>query len=69
MHDAQQIAELLRAAGPLGLLVLVAIMVWRRKLYLEREYEAMREDRDFWRNAAVTAMNIGEAAVKRGGER
>lgn len=51
-------------SGP-ALLVLGIFLLHKGYIVLGREYRALNEDRNFWRDTAVRALNIGEAVAKR----
>lgn len=54
--------------GPLGLVVfLLTVVVWggrRRWWVFGGEFTDMRDDRDFWRELAVSLMSATETSVK-----
>lgn len=52
--------------GPAGLLVGLILTVWAfatRRVIARGIYEEMRDDRDRWRQIALTGLNISEQAV------
>ena len=55
---------------PVAVVVIaISFMAWRAlsagKLVLGREHDAVVKDRDFWRQTALQALNVSEAAVAR----
>lgn len=54
--------------GPLGLLVfLLTVVVWggrKRWWVFGGEFADMRDDRDFWRDLAMSTINATETSVK-----
>ena len=65
----QPILKTLAEVGPWGLIViLLAIAVWlyaTDRIVSAGRHRIMVEDRDYWRDTALRALNIGEAAVAR----
>lgn len=60
-----ELVSLLSDAGIVGMLIFVlaggqrGVYVWRR------EYEELKKDRDWWRETALRALDVGEEAVRR----
>lgn len=59
------IAEAISTISGPALLVLGIFLLHKGYIVLGREYKALNEDRNFWRDTAVRALNIGEAVAKR----
>lgn len=49
--------------GAVGLLLLVALMVFRGHLIPKATYQALERDRDMWRDTALKAMGHSEALM------
>lgn len=49
--------------GAVGLLVLVALMIYRGALVPRRTYEELKLDRDYWRAVALKAIGQADALL------
>ena len=63
------VVDVLARVGPWGLLVLASLAAtWAYatdRVVSAGRHAEMVEDRDFWRETAVVALNLGEAAARR----
>ena len=56
-------AEWVVPGGAVGLLTLVALMIYRGQLVPRRTYDDLRQDRDYWREAAMKSQRHTEALM------
>ncbi len=63
--DARWLLDALRTGGPaVGLVFLAIVFAFLRgTIHTDREFRAMKDDRDFWRAEALDALSTGERAV------
>lgn len=63
-----ELLDFLTKGGLLAGLVLFIAGLWQRRLIWRGEFDAMVEDRNFWRNTALTALGLAEGSAKRNGK-
>lgn len=65
MDGAQDVLRILDSFGVLGALVLAFIGGMRKWYVWHWQYREVVRDRDFWRDTALRALNVGEAVIGR----
>lgn len=63
--DPEALTTFLRDAGVIGVLVIIIVGGIKKLWVWGWQYREMERDRDFWRDTALRALNISEAAVSR----
>lgn len=63
--DPEALTTFLRDAGVIGVLVIIIVGGIKKLWVWGWQYREMEKDRDFWRDTALRALNISEAAVSR----
>lgn len=64
--DALTLAETLADLSGPAVVLLVLLLLLRGDLVTKGQLNALEEDRDTWRDIAQEAIELGEAAIRRG---
>lgn len=60
---AEQIAQLPQVLGVIGLLVGALFALYKRWVVMGWSFQAVEEDRDFWRDLALGLLKVNDKAI------